>query len=222
MFGKVLRIIGIILLGVTAVITLLGGIGTTCVALNAAKYDGMEAIAQYQWLYIFYVLSGIVIGVLGIWVAVALVRGKTNAYRNALIVLVDGLVVGGLHMATSRALRGSSMPKDFIVYATALTLIVFLLFRIPGIWQKMNLDGHDDSAVGLGAGAALIVGGVATLTVQLWAGPTHVINGINYADVWHTPLTIIGWLAVLLGSAVLGRFVLREGERPLLAQPLHS
>ncbi len=58
MFGKILRIIGIVLLGVTAVITLLGGIGTTCVALNAANYEGMEAIAQYQWLYIFYVLSG--------------------------------------------------------------------------------------------------------------------------------------------------------------------
>lgn len=221
MFGKILRIIGIILLGVTAVITLLGGIGTTCVALNAANYDGMQAIAPYQWLYIFYVLSGIVIGVLGIWVAVALVRGKPHAYRNALIVLLAGLLIGGLHMATSRALRGSSMPKDFIVYATGLTLIVFLLFRIPGIWKRMNLGGHDDSAAGLGAGAALIVGGIATLTVQFWAGPTHVINGINYADVWHTQLALLGWLAVLLGGAVLGRFVLREGERPLL-EPVES
>ncbi|GJM42673.1 MAG: hypothetical protein DHS20C20_29550 [Ardenticatenaceae bacterium] len=221
MFGKILRIIGIILLGITAVITLLGGIGTTCVALNAANYEGMEAIAQYQWLYIFYVLSGIVIGVLGIWVAVALVRGKPHAYRNTLIVLLAGLLIGGLHMATSRALRGSSMPKDFIVYATGLTLIVFLLFRIPGIWQRINLDGHDDHVTGLGAGAALIVGGIATLTVQLWAGPTHIINGINYADVWHIPLTIIGWLAVLLGSAVLGGFVLRNVERPL-AEPVET
>lgn len=220
MFGKILRIIGIILLGVTAVITLLGGIGTTCVALNAANYEGMEAIAQYQWLYIFYVLSGIVIGALGIWVAVSLVRGKANAYRNTLIVLVAGLLIGGLHMTTSRALRGSSMPKDFIVYATGLTLIVFLLFRIPGIWQRIDMGGHNDSAAGLGAGAAFIVGGIATLTVQLWAGPTHIINGVNYADVWHTPLTIIGWLAVLLGVAVLGWFVLKEVERPLLAQPV--
>ncbi len=157
---------------------------------------------------------------LGIWVAVALVRGKAHAYRNTLIVLLAGLLIGGLHMTTSRALRGSSMPKDFIVYATALTLIVFLLFRIPSIWKRINLDGHDDHVTGLGAGAALIVGGIATLTVQLWAGPTHIINGINYADVWHTPLTIIGWLALLLGSAVLGGFVLREVERPLLAQPL--
>jgi hypothetical protein len=121
----------------------------------------------------FTCLSGIVIGVLGIWVAVALVRGKPHAYRNALIVYwLAGLLVGMLHMTTSRALRGSSMPKDFIVYATGLTLIIFLLFRIPGIWRRMNLDGHDDHVTaGLGASAALIVGGIATLTVQLWAGP---------------------------------------------------
>jgi hypothetical protein len=49
-----------------------------------------------------------------------------------------------------------------------------------------------------------------------------VINGINYADVWHTQLALLGWLAVLLGGAVLGRFVLREGERPLLVQPSRS
>ncbi|MAT99550.1 MAG: hypothetical protein CL608_20600 [Anaerolineaceae bacterium] len=218
MFGKIARIIGIVLLGLTAVITLLGGIGTTCVALNAANYEGMEAIAQYQWLYIFYVLSGIGLGVLGIWVAVALVRGKPHAYRNALIVLAGGLLIGGLHMVTSRALRGSSMPKDFIVYVTALTLIIFLLFRIPGIWKRINLEGHDDHVTGLGASAALIVGGIATLTVQFWAGPTHMINSINYANVWQAQLTIFGWLTVLLGGAVLGWFVLREGERSLLAQ----
>ncbi len=218
MFGKIARIIGIVLLGLTAVITLLGGIGTTCVALNAANYEGMEAIAQYQWLYIFYVLSGIGLGVFGIWVAVALVRGKPHAYRNALIVLAGGLLIGGLHMVTSRALRGSSMPKDFIVYATALTLIIFLLFRIPGIWKRINLEGHDDHVTGLGASAALIVGGIATLTVQFWAGLTHMINSINYANVLHTQLTILGWLTVLAGGAILGWFVLREGERPLLVE----
>ncbi len=218
MFGKIARIIGIVLLGLTAVITLLGGIGTTCVALNAANYEGMEAIAQYRWLYIFYVLSGIVLGVLGIWVAVALVRGRPHAYRNALMVLAGGLLIGGLHMATSRALRGSSMPKDFIVYVTALTLILFLLFRIPGIWQRINLDNHNEYTSGLGAGSALIVIGTATLTVQTWAGPTHLINGINYADVWHTQLAIAGWVAVLLGVGILGRLVLSASERPFLAQ----
>ncbi|NQU30308.1 MAG: hypothetical protein HQ525_06535, partial [Anaerolineae bacterium] len=52
--GKFLRFIGILLMGLTAAFTILGGVGTTCVALDATKYEGMEAIAQFQWLYIFY------------------------------------------------------------------------------------------------------------------------------------------------------------------------
>lgn len=202
MFGKILRIVGIVLLGITAVITLLSGIGTTCVALDPVKYE-MAAIAPYQWLYILYVIAGIIIGVMGILAVIALIRSKPAAYRAALIALTLGLVTGGLHMATSRALRGNSMPLDFIVYATAITLVVFLLFRIPGVWNQLNLAGKDDDTSGLGAGVAMIVGGIVILTVQLWAGPTHVINGVNYADVWHTQMAIIGGTLTVLGTSLL-------------------
>jgi hypothetical protein len=202
MLGKTLRVVGITLMGLTAVFTILGGAGTTCVALDAAKYE-MDAIAPYQWLYIFYVLAGIIIGVLGVRATMALIRSKPGAYRAAIIPLVAGLLIGGLHMATSRTLRGSSMPVDFVVYTTVLTTLLFLLFRIPGIWNQIDLSRRDDDATGLGAGVAMIIGGVVTLIVQLWAGPTHLINGINYADVWHTQLTIIGWSFVLLGLGLI-------------------
>jgi hypothetical protein len=43
-------------------------------------------------------------------------------------VLAAGILVGGMHMAASRALRGSSMPVDLVVYTTVLTLVVFMLF----------------------------------------------------------------------------------------------
>jgi hypothetical protein len=33
---KFLRFVGILLMGITATVTLLGGVGTTCVALNPA------------------------------------------------------------------------------------------------------------------------------------------------------------------------------------------
>jgi uncharacterized membrane protein (UPF0136 family) len=204
MTGKVLRIVGIVLLGVTAVITLLGGVGTTCVALDASKYDSMAPLANYQWLYVFYVLSGIVIGALGIWATRLLVKGRANAYRLALIALIAGLAVGILHMATSRALRGASMPVDFIVYATALSLVVFLLFRIPGVWNQVKFTEQDEDVSGFGTGIAMIVAGIIILTVHLWAGPTHVINGINYAAVWDTQLTIVGWAATLLGGGDVG------------------
>lgn len=202
MFNKLLRIAGIVLLAVTAVITLLSGVGTTCVALDPAKYD-MAAITPYQWLYVLYVIAGIVIGVMGVLATIALIRRKPNAYRSALTSLTLGLVVGGIHMATSRALRGKSMPLDFIVYATAFTLLYFLLLRISGVWHQIDLADKNDDTSGLSAGVAMIVGGIVILTVQLWAGPTHVINGVNYADVWHTQMTIVGGALALLGSSLL-------------------
>ena len=45
--GKFLRFIGIVFMGLTAAFTILGGVGTTCVALAAEKYDSMLAIAPY-------------------------------------------------------------------------------------------------------------------------------------------------------------------------------
>ena len=221
MLGKSLRIVGIILLGLTAVITLLSGIGTTCVALDAAKYE-MDGIAPFQWLYLLYVLAGVVIGVVGIWATVGLVKGKSGAYRLSLIALVLGLLTGGLHMVTSRSLRGSSMPTDFIVYATILTLIVFLLFRLPGIWNMLNLNRKDNDISGMGAGVAMIVGGIAALTVQYWAGANHTINGINYADVWHTQIAIIGWLAILPGTVLVIANILEISYRPLLRRTFRT
>lgn len=183
MLGKFLRIVGIVSLGITAVFTLLGGAGTTCVALDAAKYE-MDGITPYQWLYILYVVGGLILGVMGVRATIALIRSRVGAYRASMITLIVGLLIGILHMATSRVLRGGSMPVDFVVYTTAITLIVFLLFRIPGIWNQLNLTSKDDDAAGLGAGVAMIVAGAATLTVQFWGGANHLINGINYADVW--------------------------------------
>lgn len=213
-----MRIIGIILLGLTAVITLLGGIGTTCVALNPTAYEGMEALAPYQWLYIFYVVAGIGLGLLGIWATYLFARRRPRAYRVALIALASGLVIGGLHMATSRALRGSSMPKDFIVYATALTLLVFLLFRLPGVRRRVNLTDDDVHTGGLGAGAAFIVAGITTLTVGLWAGPTHTMNGVNYANVWSTQLSVLGAALVAAGLSVWVRPLLKGTGQTMLPE----
>lgn len=200
MVGKTLRLVGMILLGFTAVITLLGGIGTTCVALDATKYEGMEAIAAYQWLYLLYVLAGIGLGILGIRATVLLAKARPQGYRLAVAVLLGGLVIGVLHMATSRALRGSSMPKDFIVYATALTLVIFLLFRVPGIRERINLTGGGSQIAGMGGAASLFVAGLTVLTVRWWAGPTHSIGGVNYVDVYALELAILG--AALLAAGL--------------------
>jgi len=95
-----------------------------------------------------------------------------------------GLVIGGIHMIASEALRGSSMSVNYNMYINALTLLVFLLFRIPSIWEKVDFNhvkGKIDG--GSAAGSEMIVAGVLTLTVHIWVGATHTMGGVNYADV---------------------------------------
>jgi hypothetical protein len=210
-WAKLLRIVGIVLMSLTAAFTLMGGAGTACVALDPTGFEGKFAgLAPFQWLYILYVLVTIGIGILGVRAVVLLCKGARHAYREALIALLSGMVVGILHILSSRLLRGGSMPVDMVVYVTALTLILFLLFRIPGIWQGVNFEkpaggkktGRNASAI------ATAAAGLLALTVQFVMAPTHTIGGINYADIWHAALTAIGaaLIACGIGIATFGRF----------------
>ncbi len=206
---KILRVVAIILMGLTAAFTLMGGAGTTCVALAAEKFgEKMAPIAPYKWLYVIFVLVTIAIGVIGVRAVVALIKKRLNAYRDSMIVLALGIVVGAIHMAVSRSLRGASQPVDMVVYTTVLTLFVFLLFRIPAVWEGIAFEksGGGKNDLRNAAAITLVLCGVLTLTVQYWAGPTHMFSGINYADVWHTAFTIIG-IALFASAAAVGVFV---------------
>ncbi|MBC8336593.1 MAG: hypothetical protein ISR59_06855 [Anaerolineales bacterium] len=201
--GKFLRFIGILFMGLTAAFTILGGVGTTCVALDATKYEGMEAIAQFQWLYIFYVLATTAIGILGIRGTIALVRGKENAYRDALIALISGTVIGIVHILTSRSLRGSSMPVDMVVYATVITLIVFLILGLPKVKQLVDFEKSDHNGKTAAGGMTAIVAGMLFLSVQMWAGPTHIFDGVNLADHFHTQMMVGGGILLVVGLGLL-------------------
>lgn len=203
---RFLRFIGILFMGITAAITLLGGAGTTCAALWPAKYD-METLLPYQWLYILYVLVGIFIGILGIRATIDLIKGKENAESAALVALILG-IVGGTHMLTSRVLRGSSMPVDFIVYFTIITLVIFLLFRLPRFREMVLFEKDTTDSSGAAGGLTAIVAGLLVLSVQMWAGPTHIMDGINYADAFHNTLFICGSILILLGIGLISKSVL--------------
>lgn len=202
--GKVLRWIGIILMGLTAAFTILGGAGTTCVALAAEKYDSMVGIAPYKWLYVIFVIATIAAGVMMARAVVMLIKKKPNAYRDTIISLVAGILIGVIHMVVSRNLRGSSMPVDAVVYTAVLTLIIFLIFKIPAIWAKVDYgqapEGDNETAGGV---AAIVSGGLA-FTIQYMMAATHTMNGgINYGDAFHTSMTIVGWGLVLFGFVLI-------------------
>lgn len=200
--AKLLRFTGIVLMALTGGFTLLGGIGTTCAALAPTKYDSMKALAPFQWLYILFVLTGIAIGVWGIWATVKLVRGLPDSYKMSLQALVAGVLVGGFHIYMSRMLRGKSMPVDAVVYTTVFTLVIFLLFKIPTIWQGMDFTKAKASEGKKAGGAAAIFVGLFTLTIQYTMGSTHTWGGVNYADAFNTAMTTVGLVLLVLGAGI--------------------
>lgn len=203
-WAKTLRIVGIVLMSLTAAFTLMGGAGTSCVALNPTGFGGKFAgIAPFQWLYILFVLVTTAIGVWGVQAVVQLVKGTRTAYRNALLVLLSGLVVGVIHITASRLLRDGSQPVDMVVYATVLTMVVFLLFKLPSVWQGVDFErpAGGDKIGRQAAAIAMASTGLLALTIQFIMSPTHTIGQINYADVWHVTLTLVG-LGLILGGII--------------------
>lgn len=202
--AKLLRFIGIVLMGLTAALTLLGGIGTSCVALKPTGFGPvMAGIAPFQWLYILFVLVGIALGVLGIRATIMLVKGASGAYRLTLYVLIGGAVAGIVHMVASRNLRGSSMPVDAVVYMTILTLVVFLIFRIPAIWKGVDYTKSDPGSNRLAGGITAIMAGMLALTIQFTMGASHTWSGTNYADAFNVTMTIIGVSCLVVGTGVI-------------------
>lgn len=214
--GKALRVIAILLMGLTAAVTLLSGIGITCVALGAEKYESMAALAPFKWFYQLSVLLTIGLGIYGLRATIGLVRSRRQSYRDALLALIGTIVFGAIHVFVSQALRGKSMPNDLRVYLSLLTLLLFLLLRLPGLWQQINLEGsHNSGEGGLAAGLSLILMGLAFLTVPLWAGPTHTWDGINYAAAFQSTLAPLG--IALTGSGMLWLLWLRRRNATVLA-----
>lgn len=220
-WARTLRVIGILLMSLTAAFTIMGGAGTTCVTLDPTGFGGKFAgIAPFQWLYALFVIVTVAIGVMGVRAVVLLIQGKKNAYRYTLIALVAGTAVGILHIVASRALRGGSMPVDMVVYTTVVTLVVFLLFRLPGVWQGVDFEKPtgDRKAGQQAAAIALAACGLLVLAVPFVMSPTHTVDAVNYADAWRFSMRALGASLLVGGAAWRLRGALRTPRgtiRPL-------
>ena len=208
---KILRMCCIVFISLNSILHLLGGIGTVCVAVSAEKYGAMAVLKDYKWLYKIFVLTAIAVGIGGIKVTVELIKRKYRCYRNAIIILIAGTVVCGAHMLTSEILRGDSTPVNVRFYFNLLTLIIFILSKNSGLWTPVSGTGGEGriDEASAASGAAMIVSGVMVMTVQMWAGPVHTINGVNYADVWHWQVVSAGGALVVCGLFVISRVVMK-------------
>jgi hypothetical protein len=216
---KSLRILAIVLLAVTAAFTLLGGVGTTCVAFNAEKFgESMARLVPVKPIFQILVVISIAAALFGAYTTYQLARGKRGTFSRALIFLVIAGLASAVQFYYSLTLRGSTAPNNIRLYTTLLTLVVFLALRLPGIWQKSGLE-QDQPTGGLGkpAGLAMIVCGLLTLAMPIWGAPTHVIDGVNTVNVLLIPLMGLGLALCSSGAAVLAGLRLHSAEKPLVA-----
>jgi hypothetical protein len=206
--GKILRFVGILFLSLTTLLNLLGGIGTSCAAFLTEQYPNYMALIDegLQWLYQGLVIATVLVGLAGIWIVVQLVLGKPNAFRNGLILLVIGTILAGTQYYFSQQLFGKAAPANMKFYINAATLILFLIYLIPGVKQRVNYskaerEGDSDAAGGLAA----ITTGTLVLTAAVWAGPSHSISGENWVELLQVELNLSGVLLIGLGIFLLTR-----------------
>lgn len=194
-------------MGITAVFTLMAGIGTTCVAVAAASFgESMAPIAPYQWLYVLFVLTTTAVGVMMVRATIMIIKSKPQSYRYAIITLILGIVIGAIHMLVSRALRGKSMPTDGVVYFTVLTLILMAIYRIPALWKEIDFSKPAGKADSRNAAAfTLLFSSAAILTAPIWGSATHTFlpGGTNWANAWPVQMNLIGSLMFLAGLGIL-------------------
>ena len=214
--AKVLRVLAIILLGMTAGINLLGGAGTFCAAFsnNVGYRMAFKAIMDYRWIYQIVMVLTIPTGIAGIWALVKLIKGKSDAYKFSIILLIIGTILGGTQFVASMVLRGKATPANVKFFTNAVTLVYFAILLIPGIRKMLNESGPvDKSETNAAGGLTAFIAGILTLTVFIWAGPSHTYFGENWVFVFETPLLLIGALLVVGGFLVVLREVLRVASQ---------
>ncbi len=200
--GGAARIVAIVLMAATALVTLVSGAGTYCAAFNPEAYASMAALIPFKWLYQIFVVVTVGLGLAGAGVVYGLIRGRAWSYRAALITLAAIIVAAGIHIGTSRLLRGKSMPNDLRLYAAALTLLAFVI--MPRLWKGV----FRDAASGRGnarpaAGLSLCVAGLLAVTAPAWASAGHWLHGENLVLEWLGPLLAGGGLCLVIGLGLL-------------------
>ena len=207
--GKILRVIAIVLVAMTAAMNILGGAGTTCAAFFTKNYPPYLVLIKpvdYRWLYQTFVITTLVVGIVGIAVLVGLIRGGKHAYRNALIILGIGSVLNAIHYISSLAIIGKATPANVVFYINLFTLIVFLILAIPGLRALVDFSKSSKNADKMtGWGVAALVAGIVILSTPMWVGVSHAYLGSNWMEGFAWPIYVSGTILALGGMSLLAR-----------------
>lgn len=203
--SRILRGIALTLMIITVLLTIIGAVGTVCIAMGAENYESLKMLAPYKWLYKIFVLIKFAVGFWGFHVIYTLFKGREKAYKNSLIVLSIGLLVAAAQMTTSHFLKGSTMPVDIRFYVTLITLFVFLIIGHPSIWPKVDFTwSRKVGEKTIVAGTAMLLYGIITVTTPIWAAASHITpDGYNLVNELAIPLLYSGLSLIIFGIATL-------------------
>jgi len=196
-----------VLLGLSGALTLLGGIGSSCVAFGAEKFGASMAglIAVKPVLKVLVAVS-IITGVFGIVSIARFSRRRPRSAAAILVFLLVGLAASAVQFYLSLTRRGSTAPNDMRLYVTALTLLAFAIARLPGprkfLWGG-DANGAKARGSSQGSGAAFLIVGFLTITAPSWCAPTHVLGGSNTAAAFGFTLALAGAAMALGGVFIL-------------------
>ncbi len=215
-----LRGVAIVLLSLTAIFTLAGGIGTSCVALDAAKYGPSFAkMAPVQPILQILCVISILSGIFGVYSIIRLAKNKPRGYMYTLIFLVVAGAASAVQFYLSSTLRGSTAPNNFRLYVTVFTLLVMLALRLPGLWSKVGFEGSGKSGgTAAAGGVALFLCGLVTISMPVWGEPTHLVGGFNTVNVLLIPLLAAGAVMMVAGGILVGRGFSRAQPRELVEE----
>ncbi len=208
--GTILRWLLVVLMGLTTVMTLLGAVGTSCLAWSGNLYGAaFKWIVDYMPTYQLLVYVSLAAGVAATLVTYAVARGDRWFYIGALVTLIVAGGAAATQMLYTSSLKGVSFfatpPTNIRFYITAITLLAFLIVRIPGIWNKSGLGNPPRGGGNFGAptGAALIVSGIAMLTAPIWAGSSHTVDGYNLVLTLELPIIVDSVAMIVIGAGLV-------------------
>ena len=204
--GKILKTIAMIFLGMTAAMNILGGIGTSCAAFLTKSYPPYwdQIKLDLQWLWQSFVVLTTLVGIADVWSIIRLSRARDNAFRNAVILLALGTLINGIHVYFSYTVLEGIMPVLFVFLANAITLVLFLILRLPGIRERVQFEGSTDNGVGqIAGGLTAIVMGVVVISTSVWVGSSHVYEGANWTHVLNEFLVGSGLFSMGIGLVTL-------------------
>lgn len=201
--GKWLRIVAYIFFGLATAFTLMGGAGTSCAAFDPVG-NGFPQLEQYKLIYQQFVITGLIAGVVELVALYLLIRGNRGSHGYAILSILASLLINQIHIVSSKVLGGVPQPVYMVFGLNLLALLILLVCLVPPIarYAKLEDPARNKRDAAKGIAATMIACGLGIITAPFWGGPSHTINGFNYANAWPVAINLIGF-GLLIGGIVI-------------------